>query len=432
MSDVFQMPEVGEGVVEVEIAMWKVAVGDVVARDQVLCEVTTDKASLEITSPRAGTVAVLHAQPGEILRVHTPLVTFGGETSASAPSPGPAAGAAPVPSAAFASTPSAPAAHASPSASSSPVPGEGPARAAPAVRRHAHEVGVDLRGVAGSGRDGRITRADIDAAARGGPPASAVTVAAPVAAPLPIAPVALPQVASASADQRIPITGVRRKIAERMVAAKHTAPHFTYVEEIDASALVTLRTRLKPRAERQGVSLTYMPFFSKACSIAFRDFPNVNAVMDEAASELVVRAEHHLGFACDTPTGLMVPVIRNVERKSILQIAAEMQDLFARTRAGKAKREELSGSTFTVTSVGSIGGVLATPILNVPEVAILGVNAIRQRAVVADDGSIVARPMTYLSPSFDHRVLDGAVAARFIARLKDLLETPEQLLLELV
>jgi pyruvate dehydrogenase E2 component (dihydrolipoamide acetyltransferase) len=430
MSDVFQMPEVGEGVVEVEIAMWKVAVGDVVARDQVLCEVTTDKASLEITSPRAGTVAVLHAQPGEILKVHTPLVTFGGEASASAPSPAPspAAGAAPVPSAAVASTPSAPAGLASPSASSSPVLGEGPARAAPAVRRHAHEVGVDLRGVAGSGRDGRITRADIDAAARGGPPASAVTVPAP----LPIAPVALPQVASASADQRIPITGVRRKIAERMVAAKHTAPHFTYVEEIDASALVSLRTRLKPRAERQGVSLTYMPFFAKACSIAFRDFPNVNAVMDEAASELVVRAEHHLGFACDTPTGLMVPVIRNVERKSILQIAAEMQDLFARTRAGKAKREELSGSTFTVTSVGSIGGVLATPILNVPEVAILGVNAIRQRAVVADDGSIVARPMTYLSPSFDHRVLDGAVAARFIARLKDLLETPEQLLLELV
>jgi pyruvate dehydrogenase E2 component (dihydrolipoamide acetyltransferase) len=295
-------------------------------------------------------------------------------------------------------------------------------------------VGVDLRAVAGSGRDGRITRADVDAAAGQAAPTPSVALVPPVSEPttLPIAPVALAQVTPAASDQRIPITGVRRKIAERMVAAKHTAPHFTYVEEIDASALVSLRTRLKPRAERQGVSLTYMPFFAKACSIAFRDFPNVNAVMDEAASELVVRAEHHLGFACDTPTGLMVPVIRNVEQKSILQIAAEMQDVFARTRAGKAKREELSGSTFTVTSVGSIGGVLATPILNVPEVAILGVNAIRQRAVVADDGSIVARPMTYLSPSFDHRVLDGAVAARFIARLKDLLETPEQLLLELV
>ncbi len=430
MSDVFQMPEVGEGVVEVEIALWKVAVGDVVARDQVLCEVTTDKASLEITSPRAGTVAVLHGQPGEILKVHTPLVTFAsgatGETStgtseAAAPSP-----AASVPSV---TVPTPTSSHAGgASGASAAARAEGPARAAPAVRRHAHEVGVDLRDVAGSGRDGRITRADVDAAAGGAPAPAAVAPALP----LPVAPVALPQVVPVAADQRIPITGVRRKIAERMVAAKHTAPHFTYVEEIDASALVSLRTRLKPRAERQGVSLTYMPFFAKACSIAFRDFPNVNAVMDEAASELVVRAEHHLGFACDTPTGLMVPVVRNVERKSILQIAAEMQDLFARTRVGKAKREELSGSTFTVTSVGSIGGVLATPILNVPEVAILGVNAIRQRAVVAEDGTIVARPMTYLSPSFDHRVLDGAVAARFIARLKDLLETPEQLLLELV
>jgi pyruvate dehydrogenase E2 component (dihydrolipoamide acetyltransferase) len=420
MSDVFEMPEVGEGVVEVEIASWKVAVGDVVARDQVLCEVTTDKASLEITSPRAGTVAVLHGQPGEILKVHTPLVTFvGGASAAPSVSQTPPAATAVSPVAA-----EAPAA----------VRQDGPARAAPAVRRHAHEVGVDLRAVAGSGRDGRITRADVDAAAGQAAPTPSVALVPPVSEPttLPIAPVALAQVTPAASDQRIPITGVRRKIAERMVAAKHTAPHFTYVEEIDASALVSLRTRLKPRAERQGVSLTYMPFFAKACSIAFRDFPNVNAVMDEAASELVVRAEHHLGFACDTPTGLMVPVIRNVEQKSILQIAAEMQDVFARTRAGKAKREELSGSTFTVTSVGSIGGVLATPILNVPEVAILGVNAIRQRAVVADDGSIVARPMTYLSPSFDHRVLDGAVAARFIARLKDLLETPEQLLLELV
>ena len=427
MSDVFQMPEVGEGVVEVEIALWKVAVGDVVARDQVLCEVTTDKASLEITSPRAGTVAVLHGQPGEILKVHTPLVTFAsGATGEASTKPSDAAAPSPAASVPSAPVPTSTSSHAM--GASAAARAEGPARAAPAVRRHAHEVGVDLRDVAGSGRDGRITRADVDAAAGGAPAPAAVAPSLP----LPVAPVALPQVAPVAADQRIPITGVRRKIAERMVAAKHTAPHFTYVEEIDASALVSLRTRLKPRAERQGVSLTYMPFFAKACSIAFRDFPNVNAVMDEAASELVVRAEHHLGFACDTPTGLMVPVVRNVERKSILQIAAEMQDLFARTRVGKAKREELSGSTFTVTSVGSIGGVLATPILNVPEVAILGVNAIRQRAVVAEDGSIVARPMTYLSPSFDHRVLDGAVAARFIARLKDLLETPEQLLLELV
>jgi pyruvate dehydrogenase E2 component (dihydrolipoamide acetyltransferase) len=290
------------------------------------------------------------------------------------------------------------------------------------VRRHATELDVDIRAVAGSGKDGRVTHADVAAYAAG----------APEPAVTPAAPVALPQVLPSGAETRIPIVGVRRKIAERMVAAKHTAPHFTYVEEVDCGELVALRTRLKARAEARGVALTYMPFFAKACSIAFREFPNVNAVMDEARSELVVRGDHHIGFACDTPTGLMVPVVRSVEQKSILHIAAEMQDLFARTRAGRATREELSGSTFTITSVGSIGGVLATPILNVPEVAILGVNAIRKRAVVDAKDNVVVRPMTYLSPSFDHRVLDGAVAARFVARLKDLLEHPEQLLLELV
>lgn len=232
------------------------------------------------------------------------------------------------------------------------------------------------------------------------------------------------------AEERIAIRGVRRAIAEAMVRSKRTAPHFTYVEEVDCTRLVEFRGRLKKRAAARGIKLTYIPIFMKACSIAMREFPNVNAVMDEESQELVVKGDHNFGISVDTPNGLYVAVIKNVEQKSILHIAAEMNDLVERTRAGKAQLDELRGGTFTLTSVGSIGGVLATPILNHPEVGILGINAIRDRAVVVD-GQVVVRKMTYLSPSFDHRVIDGAVAARFTAALKDLIEEPEALLLEL-
>ena len=441
MAFVFEMPEVGEGVVEAEIAEWKVRVGDAVRVDQPICEITTDKASLEITSPVAGVVVAIHARPGEIVKVHAPIMEFDTESSAAA---APAAAAPPAAALAPPTAPSRPPVAAAPTApelpraaaprASAPTPPaskahasaaprldvDALAKATPSVRRHAQELDIDVQRVDGTGADGRVTHADVERFARG-----------ESAPPLPVAPVALPQVRG-GADTVVPITGVRRKIAERMAIAKRSAPHFTYVEEIDCTELVGLRTKLKARAEKAGVSLTYMPFFAKASSIALRDFPNCNAWMDEERSELLVRGEHNLGVACDTPNGLMVPVIRNVESKSILQIAAEMQDLFARTRAGKATREELMGSTFTLTSVGSIGGVLATPILNVPEVAILGLNQIRKRPVVDADDNIVVRHMTYLSPSFDHRIIDGAVAARFVARLKDLLEHPEQLLLELI
>lgn len=419
MAFVFEMPEVGEGVVEAEVAEWKVAVGDTVAVDQPLCEITTDKASLEVSSPKAGVIVKLYGEPGDIVGVHTPLCEI--DTSgAAAAAP---AEASPEP-AAKASAPAPAPATPAPAAPAAPVPAPSPTngvpRAAPAVRKHAQELGVDLRSVAGTGHRGRITHDDLTRAP------------APAAAPLPIAPRALPMVDAAPDDQRVKIMGIRRKIAERMVAAKHTAPHFTYVEEIDCTALVELRGKLKARAAEYGVKLTYMPIFAKAVSSVMRQFPNVNAVMDEAESTLVVKGRHHFGFACDTPNGLMVPVIRDVQAKSLLHLAAEMQDLFGRAREGKATRDELSGSTFTITSVGSIGGVLATPILNVPEVAILGLNQIKRRPVVLDDGSIVARHMTYVSPSFDHRIIDGAVAARFIAALKDVLEHPERLFLEMV
>ena len=269
----------------------------------------------------------------------------------------------------------------------------------------------------GSGRGGRITREDIN-------------VHRPTA-PSPVAPPALhaptPQ---AGKDEVIRIIGLRRKIAEKMLESVQRAPHFTYVDEVDATRLVEMRKDLKRYAEERGVKLTYLPFFMKALALAFKEFPTLNAVMNETEFSLIVRGEVNIGIATDTPQGLFVPVVKNVESKSILELAVEVADLTQRTRENNIKLHELQGGTFTITSVGNIGGRFATPIINHPEVAILGVNQIHDRPMVID-GQIVARKMMYLSPSFDHRVIDGAVAARFVSALKIILEKPETLVLEL-
>lgn len=435
MAFVFELPEVGEGVVEAEVVAWKVAVGDVVRVDQPLCEITTDKAQLEISSPRAGRILKLHGNPGDIVAVHAPLVEID-ESAAGASAPPPAA---PPKAAAPAKAPSngveAPhARHRVEPASDAHVPAPPPAtsrapasdpaargatKATPSVRRHARELELDVHDVPGTGKGGRVTHDDV-LAFRGQEGA------------LPVAPPPLPQasVRPSGQDERIKIIGVRRTIANAMSASKRTKPHYTYVEEVDATELVALRKKLQPLAAARGVSLSYMPIFMKACSVVFRQFPNVNANMDEEAFELVVKGDHNIGVACDTPSGLYVPVVKNVEQKSILQIAVELDDLIERTRTGKARLDELRGGTFTITGVGQIGGVLATPILNGAEVAILGVNVIRDR-VVPHNGQISIRKMMYLSPSFDHRIIDGMVGARFTAALKAVFESPESLLLEL-
>ncbi len=426
MAFVFDLPEVGEGVVEAEVVAWNVNVGDYVAEDQILCEITTDKATLEITSPKAGRVIQLHGSPGDIVKVHTPLVELDTDASDNGVSAVPPKAAAPAPAPAVA--PTAPVAPRAPSSPPVAAPSAGPAsdpssraetKATPAVRRSAREQGIDVSLVPGTGPGGRVTHDDLQSFRT---PADAGASA--------IAPPALPQVRPSGSEERIKILGIRRKIAEQMVKSKHTAPHFTYVEEVDCTELVDLRNKLKAVAAERGIKLTYIPIIMKAVSLVMRDFPNVNSVMDEEKFELVVKGDHNFGISTDTPNGLFVPVIKNVEQKSILRIAAEMTELTTRTREGKASLDELRGGTFTLTSVGAIGGVLATPILNVPEVAILGINAIRDAAVVRD-GEIVVRKMMYLSPSFDHRVIDGAVGARFVAALKQLLENPERLLLEL-
>jgi pyruvate/2-oxoglutarate dehydrogenase complex dihydrolipoamide acyltransferase (E2) component len=303
------------------------------------------------------------------------------------------------------------------------------ALATPAVRRHARELELDIHAVPGSGKGGRVTHDDLARFTQ--PAAEAPAIEAPVAAE-PVIPVAVPQAAPqpTGSETHIPIIGLRRKIAQQMVKAYSTAPHFTYVDEIDMTDLVALRGRLKGRAEAKGVKLTYIPFIMKALAAVFREFPNVNANVIEDPFTLVVKGDVNIGVATDSPQGLYVPVIKNVERKSVLQLAAELQDVTTRVREGKVRVDELQGGTFTITSVGNIGGVFATPILNHPEVAILGVNKIVKRPVVRDD-QIVIREMLYLSPSFDHRIIDGAVAARFVSALKALLEDPDALFLEM-
>ena len=265
-----------------------------------------------------------------------------------------------------------------------------------------------------------MTRSDVEAFSAGG------------GLPTPKAPVAITQANAVPSGQeeRIKIIGLRRKIAEQMVRSYTTAPHFSYVDEVDMTDLVTIRRSLKSAAAARGVRLTYLPFIMKALCQVFKEFPNFNANVEEDPLTLVVKGDVNIGIAVDAPQGLYVPVVKNVEQKSILQLAAEVADLTERTRAGTVQLEELQGGTFTITSVGNIGGMFATPIINHPEVAILGVNKIHQRPVVRD-GEIVIRDMLYLSPSFDHRCIDGAVAARFVTALKEQLQTPGELLMEL-
>lgn len=417
----FELPEIGEGVVEGEIVQWLVQPGDVIAVDQPVCEIMTDKATVEISSPVGGRIANLHGEPGDVVKVHTPLAEIdSGAGAAAAPAPAPAAAPAPAPApVAAAPAPSAPpapvAAPVTPSATSS-----GKSVATPAVRRRAREMDIDLASVAGSGKGGRVLHNDLDT--HGVPAAGAA-----------IAPPALPQsrAVPTGAEEHIKIIGLRRKIAEQMVRAKQTAPHFTYVEEIDMTVLWDMRKRLKKAAAARGVKLTFLPFFMKALCQVFKEFPNLNSNVVEDPFTLVVKGDVNIGIATDTPQGLFVPVVKNVEQKSILEIAAELADVTTRTREGRASAADFSGGTFTITSVGNIGGVLATPILNTPEVAILGVNQIKERPVVVD-GQIVIRRMVYFSSSFDHRVIDGAVAARFTTALKNILEQPESMLLELI
>ncbi|HTT16057.1 MAG TPA: dihydrolipoamide acetyltransferase family protein [Thermoplasmata archaeon] len=442
MAYEFRLPDIGEGVAEGEVVRWFVREGETVQEDAPLVSVLTDKANVEIPSPRSGKVLKIHAQVGEKVKVGGLLVTIEAAGGAAPPSPatGSAAAPPPGPSARPPSPPSPSSAPAAPAAS-------GPSLASPYVRRLAAERGVDLAKVRGSGPGGRVVESDVVAAPSPARPSggaaapSPASGGAPAAAPSPRPGGAPPSPSpggpvhplppDAEVLERVPIRGIRRVIAEHMTEATHRAAHFTYVEEIDASELVRLRERMAKHVEKQGTRLTYLPFVLKGVLAGLKAHPRLNATMDDEHGELLVRSAYHLGIATAAPDGLLVPVIRHADRRSIGQLARDIQDLAERGRAGKLERGELSGSTFTITSLGALGGVLATPILNYPEVAILGVHKIQRRPVYRADGTIGPADLMNLSISLDHRVLDGYEGAQFLATVKGYLEDPHQMFAEL-
>jgi pyruvate dehydrogenase E2 component (dihydrolipoamide acetyltransferase) len=421
----FKLPDIGEGVVEGEIVKWLVNEGDVLHQDQPMVEIMTDKATVEIPAPRAGRVLKRMYAEGQTCPVGKVLIQIddGGAPVAEAPIAGRELNDRPLMASAPGEggvrptvSPNPPTrAAAAPSGSIQTV------LATPATRKLARDLGIDLTTIAGTGPAGRITSDDVQAA-RGAPaPTNGRRAADAVAR--------APRTADTGPDVRIPFRGLRKKIAENMVRSKREAAHFTYVEEVDCTQLVGLREKANGRLS--GLKLSYLPFIVKATVDALQKFPQLNATLDDKAGEIVQRREYHIGVASQTADGLIVPVLRHADRKSIVELAREIERLAAATKAGKATREELTGSTFTITSLGVLGGVLATPIINFPEVAILGVHKIAKRPAVFED-KIVVRDMMNLSISVDHRLVDGYDAARFVAEVKESLESPGLLFLESV
>jgi len=406
---VIKMPDIGEGIAEVELVAWRVQPGDAVAEDQILADVMTDKATVEIPSPVAGTVLALGGAEGEVLAVGAELIRI--EIAGTAASE-PAGAAAPAPAAPVrAPAPRAAASIPSPATGDRPI-------ASPALRRRAWELGIDLHAIAGSGPGGRIMQADLDAHTARATPAVAGAAAAAVPAPSP-----------ARADQQLRITGLRRKIAQKMQESKRRIPHFTYVEEIDVTELEALRARLNEKHGAERGRLTLLPLLVRAIVLAVHEFPQLNARFDDEAGVVTRVAAVHLGIATQTDAGLMVPVLRDADTRDLWANAAEIARLAAAARAGKALRDELTGSSITLTSLGALGGIVSTPVINHPEVAIVGVNRIVVRPVIRD-GAIVARQIMNLSSSFDHRVVDGLHAAQFVQALRGALECPALLFVD--
>ena len=482
----FKLPDIGEGVTEGEIVSWHVQVGDSVVEDQDMVEVMTDKATVTIGAPKAGTIAELRGDVGDVVPVGNVLVVFdlGGAGAAAAasapaaPAPPPAAPP-PAPEPRVAAPPPAPASAPSgddggvvasavgdiketlPGMNAAPAPARAPAAArsngggaaayfnekplaAPATRKLARELDIDLRHVEPSGPGGRVTREDVERHSGGRragqvrTPADvtiteheAVTIRpAPDPSPRPAAAAPPAPVGVRQEDQTVPIRGMRKRIYENMARSKHTAAHFTYVDECDATALREFRQRAKPAAEAQGVKLSFLPFIIKAVVAALKRHPALNCLVDDSSQQMVLKSTYDIGIAAATESGLIVPVLRNADRLSLLDVAREVDRLAQNARASKTRMEDLGGSSFTITSLGKLGGLFATPIVNYPEVAILGVHEMKKKPVVRGDRIEVGHVML-LSLSFDHRIIDGHVGAAFAREIVDLLETPERLVLEM-
>jgi len=394
-SHIFKLPDLGEGTVSAEIVAWHVKLGDQLLEDQPLVEMSTDKAVVEVPAPVSGRVISLAGKPGDVVAVGAVLATFEtGAVSAAASSAPAQAAAAPMTAAAKpGGEPTLPAA-AAPAGASTPV------RASPATRRRALEAGIDLAKVPGTGPGGRIQPEDLSSA-------SAPSAARPVA----------------DQPEVVPVIGIRRVIAQRLSEAARTIPHFSYVEEVDITALEALRAHLNGQAGSGAASLSYLPFIVSALLRALPRFPQCNAHYDAARESLLRHRAVHVGIATQTAEGLKVPVVRSAQSLGLRALAAEISRVTRAARDRTARREELTGSTITVTSLGKLGGIASTPIINMPEVAIIGVNRAVERPMIVA-GQVQARLMMNLSSSFDHRFVDGADAAGLIQALKDYLEQP--------
>jgi 2-oxoisovalerate dehydrogenase E2 component (dihydrolipoyl transacylase) len=409
---VFKMPDLGEGTVEAEVVAWHVKVGDYVNEDQVIAEVMTEKAAVELPSPVTGRVLSQTGAPGDMVPVGADLIVFdtdSGEEGDEVPAAAPAA----VAAAAVVSSPP-PSVSAPAKAAPAREKHHGRVMASPATRRRAREAGIDLAQVAGSGPSGRITRQDFEAAL-GGPVAPQATAASASAG--------VPSLVQRTGTEEIKVIGVRRVIANRMTEAKRNIPHFAYVEEVDVTELESLRQHLNGRLPAGAGSLTYLPFIAAALVRVLEEFPQCNAHYDTERNVLVRYHGVHLGVATQTPDGLKVPVVRHAEARTLWDLSAEIRRVSEAARTGKAAREELTGSTITLTSLGKLGGIVSTPIINAPEMAVIGVNKAIDRPVVVA-GAVTVRRMMNLSSSFDHRFVDGYDAAAMIQSLKDLLEHP--------
>jgi 2-oxoisovalerate dehydrogenase E2 component (dihydrolipoyl transacylase) len=436
---VIKMPDIGEGIAEVELVMWYVKVGDTVTEDMILADVMTEKATIEIPSPVHGKVLSLGGVAGQVMAVHSDLIHIEVEGAGNVkPSAAPAVATAPVvvtpsmPAPATVAAAPAPVAVPStvePAAKAAPAPVKaapshsGPARdagekpiASPAVRRRAWDMGIELQFVPGSGPAGRIMQEDLDAfAARG--------TAAPAGGERGA------RYAERNDEQNVPLIGLRRKIAQKMADSKRRIPHFSYVEEIDVTELEALRARLNEQWGKERGKLTVLPLLMRAVVLALRKFPQMNARFDDDAGVVTQFGAVHMGVATQTDAGLMVTVMRHAEARDMWSSAAEVARLAAAARDGKATRDDLSGSTITISSLGALGGIVTTPVINHPEVAIIGVNKIVERPMIRN-GGMVARKMMNLSSSFDHRVVDGIHAAEFIQAIRVLLECPAMLFVE--
>jgi pyruvate dehydrogenase E2 component (dihydrolipoamide acetyltransferase) len=425
----FMLPDLGEGMQEAEIRRWLVQPGDIVKRDQPMVEVETDKAMVEIPSPVAGKVSAIRVPAGTVAKLGEILVVFD-TPSSSAPS-------APATTSSNGATAAQEATQTVTVAQSS----NGSAKkqrvlAAPAVRKRAFELEIDLQQVPTSQPHGRVTMDDLETYIKqmNSAPSAAPVPAEPAHTSVEAPPPSLQQpeaTITTVPEERQPLVGLRKRIAERMERSWRTVPHAVAFDELDGTELVALRQVLKPVAEQRGVRLTYMPLLVKLLLPALKEFPIFNASLDEERREIVYKRVYHVGIATDSPEGLLVPVLRNADQLSLIQIAQQLEHLIQGAQKRTLALSEVAGSTFTLNNIGSFGGSSGTPIINYPEVAILAVGRLQEKAIVRN-GTIQARTMMPLALSFDHRVIDGALAGKFLARFKELVEHPQQLMLDMI